>query len=122
MKEILQYIQLEWSTVSAAPATFALIFVLACGIAYRASKWKHSATIDLLHARLAAKDQELDGYRKQASGNEIGKGVLPNIAPPKIELCIAQAAPYHMVTARNGHWRSTVAIGIRNSGGQTFSN
>ena len=65
MKELLEYVQREWSTVSAAPFTFILACALVAGLAYAASHWKHGAIIELLRERLAAKDQQLDEYRER---------------------------------------------------------
>lgn len=121
MKEILQYIEHEWATVYAAPFTFLAILVLACGVAYAASKWKHGATIDLLRERISAKDQELDRYRKQSLASETRDGMLPK-GPPEIEIRTMQTAPYHIVKTNNGHAQSTVAVGIRNAGERTLSN
>jgi hypothetical protein len=78
VKEFLEYLQRERATVAAAPLTFLIAAVLVGGLAYAASRWKHSAIIELLRERLAAKDQQLDEYRERlhlvpAHGSEFSK-------------------------------------------------
>ncbi len=78
MKELLEYLQKEWGTISAAPFTFFVACVLVAGLAYAASRWKHSAIIDLLRERIVAKDEQLDGYRESlhlvpAHGSEFSR-------------------------------------------------
>lgn len=121
MKELFQYIQNEWPTISAAPFTFTVIFALAFALAYAASKWKHGANIDSLRERLAAKTQELETLQKQSPLRETREGG-PSILPPKIEIRTGRTAPYHVVTTDNGYGRNVVAVGVANVGGQTLSN
>lgn len=78
MKELLEYIQKEWSTVSNAPVVFLIVSALVAGLAYAASRWKHGAIIELLRERIVAKDEQLDGYREKlhlvpAHGSEFSR-------------------------------------------------
>ena len=78
MKELIEYLQREWFTVSAAPVTFLVASVLVGGLAYAASRWKHGAIIELLRERIVAKDEQLDGYRERlhlvpAHGSEFSR-------------------------------------------------
>ncbi|OIR10465.1 hypothetical protein GALL_77770 [mine drainage metagenome] len=78
MKDLIEYIQREWTTIAAAPFTFVVVIVLVGGVAYAASKWRHGGIIELLRERLAAKDQQLDEYRERlhfvpAGGSEFAK-------------------------------------------------
>lgn len=78
MKELIEYLQREWGTVSGAPLTFFVACALVAGLAYAASRWKHGAIIDLLHERIVAKDEQLDGYREKlhlvpAHGSEFSR-------------------------------------------------
>jgi hypothetical protein len=76
--ELVEHLQREWGTVTAAPFTFLLLAVLLSGVAYAASRWRHTGIIDILRERLAAKDQQLDEYRERlhlvpAHGSEYAK-------------------------------------------------
>ena len=78
MKDLIEYLQKEWLTVSAAPVTFFIIATLVAGLAYAASRWKHGAIIELLRERIVAKDEQLDGYREKlhlvpAHGSEFSR-------------------------------------------------
>lgn len=107
--------------IQAAPFTFILIFILACGLAYAASRWRHSGIIDSLRERLAAKVQELETCQKEQSVRKAGDAALPKL-PPSIEIRTGRTSPYRLVTTDHGYGRSIVAIGIANVGGQTLSN
>ncbi|MEO8223846.1 MAG: hypothetical protein ABI661_03500 [Gammaproteobacteria bacterium] len=65
MKELAEFIQREWTTIVAAPFTFVLAAILVAGIAYAASRWRHSGIIEILRERLAAKDQQVSEYRER---------------------------------------------------------
>lgn len=65
LKDLLEYLQKEWLTVSGAPAIFLIACTFVAGLAYAASRWRHSAIIDLLRERIVAKDEQLDGYREK---------------------------------------------------------
>ena len=78
MKELIEYLQKEWGTVSNAPVTFIIICILVAALAYAASSWKHGAIIELLRERMTAKDEQFDGYREQlhlipAHGSEFSR-------------------------------------------------
>ena len=78
MKELIEYLQKEWGTVSSAPVTFFIACTLVASLAYAASRWKHGAIIELLRERIAAKDEQLDGYREKlhlipAHGSEFSR-------------------------------------------------
>jgi hypothetical protein len=78
VRELVEYIQREWTTLATAPFTFILATVLVGGLAYAASRWRHGGIIELLRERLAAKDQQLDEYRERlhlvpAQGSEFAK-------------------------------------------------
>jgi hypothetical protein len=78
VKELIEYIQREWATVSGAPLTFLLVLIVAAGAAYAASSWRHAGIIELLRERLAAKDERLDEYRERlhatpSSGSIVAK-------------------------------------------------
>jgi len=78
LKELIEYLQKEWGTVSSAPVTFFVACTLVAGLAYAASRWKHGAIIELLRERIAAKDEQLDGYREKlhlipAHGSEFSR-------------------------------------------------
>jgi hypothetical protein len=78
VKELIEYIEREWGTVSAAPFTVLILVVLVSVVAYAASRWRHSGIIETLRERLAAKDQQLDEYRERlhlvpAHGSEFAK-------------------------------------------------
>ncbi|WP_062117220.1 hypothetical protein [Collimonas pratensis] len=65
MKELIDYLQKEWGTLSGAPATFLIGWVLVASLAYTASRWKHGATIDTLRERLAKAEGERDAYKER---------------------------------------------------------
>jgi hypothetical protein len=78
LKELIEYLQKEWATVSGAPFIFFIVSILVASLAYAASRWKHGAIIELLRERIAAKDEQLDGYREQlhlvpAHGSEFSR-------------------------------------------------
>jgi hypothetical protein len=78
LKELIEYLQKEWLTVSGAPFTFFILCILVAGLAYAASRWKHGAIIELLRERIVAKDEQLDGYREKlhlvpAHGSEFSR-------------------------------------------------
>jgi hypothetical protein len=65
VKDLTEFLQREWTTITGAPFTFVLAAILVCGLAYTASRWRHSGIIDLLRERLAAKDQQISEYRER---------------------------------------------------------
>jgi len=78
LKDLIDYLQKEWGTVSGAPVTFIIASILVAGLAYAASRWKHNAIIELLRERIVAKDEQLDGYREKlhlvpAHGSEFSR-------------------------------------------------
>lgn len=78
MKELIEYLQKEWGTVSGAPVIFIIACIFVAGLAYAASRWKHGAIIELLRERIVAKDEQLDVYRERlhlipAHGSEFSR-------------------------------------------------
>jgi hypothetical protein len=78
LKELIEYLQKEWGTVSGAPVTFVVASIFVAGLAYAASRWRHNAIIELLRERIVAKDEQLDGYREKlhlipAHGSEFSR-------------------------------------------------
>lgn len=76
MKELIEFLQREWTPISTTPLTFIVALILVFGLAYAASRWRHCRIIELLRERLAAKDQLLEEYRERlhlvpASGSEL---------------------------------------------------
>jgi hypothetical protein len=65
VKEFVEFLQREWVTIAAAPFTFLLAAILVSALAYAASRWRHGGIIELLRARLAAKDQQISEYRER---------------------------------------------------------
>ncbi len=72
MEKIIEFIKNEWSTISSAPFTFIILFVLASSLAYLASTWRYQGIIDLLReqlseqkGRMEIKNEQLVEYRER---------------------------------------------------------
>jgi hypothetical protein len=72
VEQLVKFISSEWATLRAAPATFALLIVFTGTVAFFVIRWRYAgivenknAQIDALRDRLAAKDEQLQGYRQQ---------------------------------------------------------
>lgn len=81
LDRLLRFLEREWTTVSAAPASF----LIGCGafafIAYRAAAWRFGGVIatltekvDLWRDRVAVKDAQLDEYREKVGGMATNEG------------------------------------------------
>jgi hypothetical protein len=83
--ELITHLRNEWAVLVSAPFSFVVTLMLAAGVAFAACRWGYSRIIDGLreqvaskNERLAAKDQQLDGYRERldlipATGSEIAR-------------------------------------------------
>lgn len=65
--EYFEYIQKEWSVIMSAPFTFIVMFLLACIVAYIATKWRYGKIVEVLKEknsflkeRFAAKSVQLE--------------------------------------------------------------
>lgn len=65
MKEFLEFIQKEWSAITAAPLIFATFSVLVAGLVYAVLNWRYEGIIQQLRERLAAKDEQIESYRER---------------------------------------------------------
>jgi len=72
MKELIDYINKEWSTVSQAPFTFILLLVLSITASYLLARWKYESNISTLKERIegykdriTSKDEQLNEYRQR---------------------------------------------------------
>jgi hypothetical protein len=104
LKELIEYLQKEWSTLSGAPVTFISASILVAGLAYAASRWKHNAIIELLRERIVAKDEQLDGYREKlhlvpAHGSEFSR--LSHAELQKIALLFVSSLREWLAVRRN---------------------
>jgi len=72
LEKLIEVIKNEWSTISSAPFTFIILFVLAFSLAYVASTWRYQGIIDLLREqvtssknRIEIKDDQISEYRER---------------------------------------------------------
>jgi hypothetical protein len=70
--DLIQFLQREWATLSAAPFTFITTFVLALVAGYFVTRWRYEGRLDvmrerleMLKERLDVKDQQLTEYRER---------------------------------------------------------
>ncbi|WP_433583539.1 hypothetical protein [Paenibacillus amylolyticus] len=72
MKEFIDYLNKEWSTVSKAPFTFILLLVITFTAVYVIARWRYESIIGTLKERIEgykdrinSKDEQLNEYRQR---------------------------------------------------------
>lgn len=65
MENIIEFIKNEWSTISSAPFTFIILFVLVFSLAYLASSWRHQGIIDLLRQQISGQKGRIEAQNEQ---------------------------------------------------------
>jgi hypothetical protein len=62
------------------------------------------------------------GHPAEQMDRSVGLELTSPAAAPKIEICFEKGAPYEVNEVSNGNLKSTVRVGLKNSGGGPLSN